>query len=124
MSSSLDFIKTRTDDMPPRTNSKAAAGRERQKEQETKKKAEEDRRKQEVEDKEWQKGSNIKGQSRADEAGTLTLYIVLVCCWDDEEPMSSSDIFSLSLSQRPRQMRWLVKNEKRKNCYDKKKPTT
>ena len=57
--------------MPPRTNKKAAAGRERQKEQAAKKKSEEDRRKQEIEDKEWEKGSNIKGQARAEEAGTL-----------------------------------------------------
>lgn len=53
--------------MPPRINSKAAAGRERKAKQAALKKAEEERKKAEAQDKEWLKGA--KSTAKADAAG-------------------------------------------------------
>mmetsp|Transcript_21718 Transcript_21718/g.39251 ORF Transcript_21718/g.39251 Transcript_21718/m.39251 type:complete len:267 (-) Transcript_21718:30-830(-) len=54
--------------MPPRTNAKAAAGRARKDDNKAAQNAKEAKVQQESEDREWQQGSNTRGQGRAESA--------------------------------------------------------
>eukprot|EP00978_Attheya_sp_CCMP212_P028844 scaffold100680_cov37-Attheya_sp.AAC.2 len=54
--------------MPPRTNAKAAAGRARKDDHKAAQNAKEAKVQQESEDREWQQGSNTRGQGRAESA--------------------------------------------------------
>lgn len=55
------------------TNSKAEAGRARKAEQESLKKAQEDLKREAALSKDWEKGADLRGQAKRDEAGKQTV---------------------------------------------------